>query len=158
MKCPFCGKKTDKVVDSRVSTKEQDSIRRRRECLHCHRRFTTYERVEESFPFVTKKDGRREQYNREKIMRGIQRALEKRPIGKEAIDMIVNRIEKWIVESSDKDISSIDIGAKVMQELKLTDDVAYVRFASVYKQFKDVSEFMDSLNEILSVRKKTKDR
>lgn len=144
MKCPFCGHPDDKVVDSRT-IREGELIRRRRECLECTKRFTTYERIEEIPLMVAKKDGRREPFDRSKIVIGILKACEKRPVGIEQIEDLVDRIEKSINSSLDKEVSSEAIGSMVMEELRELDEVAYVRFASVYRQFKDIDEFMDVL-------------
>ncbi len=144
MKCPFCGHPDDKVVDSRT-IREGELIRRRRECLECTKRFTTYERIEEIPLMVAKKDGRREPFDRSKIVIGVLKACEKRPVGIEQIEDLVDRIEKSINSSLDKEVSSEAIGSMVMEELRELDEVAYVRFASVYRQFKDIDEFMDVL-------------
>ncbi len=151
MKCPFCGFMDDKVIDSRLG-KEGDIIRRRRECLKCERRFTTYERVEEVLPMVVKKDGRREPFDRGKILAGIKKACEKRPISMEAIEKTVNEIEASFADAADKEIKSTQIGERVMARLRELDDVAYVRFASVYRSFKDINEFMAELKDILDKR------
>jgi len=147
MKCPYCGHPDDKVVDSRT-IKEGELIRRRRECLSCTKRFTTYERIEEIPLMVAKKDGRREPFDRSKIVIGILKACEKRPVGIEQIEDMVDRIEKSINISMEKEVSSETIGAMVMEELRNLDEVAYVRFASVYRQFKDIDEFMDVLKTL----------
>ncbi|MFA5063540.1 MAG: transcriptional regulator NrdR [Candidatus Omnitrophota bacterium] len=148
MKCPYCGYKEDKVVDSR-STAEESAVRRRRECLKCGRRFTTYEYIEEISLMVIKKDGRREAFDRKKILAGIIRACEKRPISIEKMEEIVTWVERAIQKKSDREVSSERIGELVMEKLKFLDDVAYVRFASVYRQFKDVGQFMVELKDIL---------
>ncbi|HOX54143.1 MAG: transcriptional regulator NrdR [Candidatus Omnitrophica bacterium] len=148
MKCPFCGNKNNKVVDSRESL-EGASIRRRRECLKCKRRFTTYEHVEEMPLMVIKKDGRREPYDRKKISSGLIKAFEKRPISMEKIEEIVENIERQVMRKFDKEVPSQDIGEFVMEKLAKLDEIAYVRFASVYRQFKDVSQFMKELKIIL---------
>jgi len=153
MKCPFCGHVEDKVVDSRLG-KEGKSIRRRRECLKCNARFTTYEKVEEMLPMVVKKDGRRESFDRQKILAGIIKACEKRPISVTVLEKLVDDIEHIIQESPEKEIPSSRIGELVVQRLHELDQVAYVRFASVYRQFKDINEFMKELTGLLS--KKTK--
>lgn len=153
MKCPFCGYKEDKVVDSR-STAEDSAVRRRRECLKCGKRFTTYEYVEEISLMVIKKDGRRETFDRKKILSGLLRACEKRSIGIEEIEGMVTSIERAIQKKTDREISSREIGEMVMERLKKLDDVAYVRFASVYRQFKDVSQFMKELKVMLDKEKK----
>jgi transcriptional repressor NrdR len=148
MKCPFCSDFDNKVVDSRLSG-DSDVIRRRRECLECGRRFTTYERVEDILPMVIKKDGRREPYERSKILSGIQTACQKRPVPVPVMEEIVDRIEKEIQETGDKEINSSTIGETVMLELHELDEIAYVRFASVYRSFKDINEFMDELKDML---------
>jgi len=147
LKCPFCGHLEDRVIDSRPS-KEGDSIRRRRECLKCERRFTSYERVEEVLPVVVKKDGRRETFEREKILRGLEKALEKRPIPVESREQIVDNIEKKLISMGEKEVPSSLIGEEVMSALKEVDKVAYVRFASVYRQFKDINELMDEVKTL----------
>jgi len=155
MKCPFCSHTEDKVIDSRLS-QEGDVTRRRRECLKCGRRFTTYERVEEAQPLVIKKDGRRELFDRTKILNGVLRACEKRPVGIETMEKVVDKIEKRFLETGDREIQSSVIGAAVMEELKNLDEVAYVRFASVYREFRDINEFMTELKGLLEVSKKKK--
>lgn len=147
MKCPFCAHADDKVVDSRT-IKDGNLIRRRRECLECTKRFTTYERIEEIPLMVVKNDGRREPFDRSKTVIGILKACEKRPVGVEDIEDMVDRVEKNISNSVEKEVSSEKIGALVMEELKNTDEIAYVRFASVYRQFKDINEFMDVLKTL----------
>lgn len=149
MKCPFCGNTEDKVIDSRSST-EGDFIRRRRECLKCTRRFTTYEHVERSPLMVIKKDSRREPFDRSKILAGLIRACEKRPIGMEKLEATVDDIERTLQRNYDKEVSSTAIGELVMEKLHELDEVAYVRFASVYRQFKDINEFMKELKDLLS--------
>ncbi|MFZ2400136.1 MAG: transcriptional regulator NrdR [Smithella sp.] len=153
MKCPFCGHTENKVIDSRIS-KDGKAVRRRRECLGCTKRFTTYEYVEDVLPMVVKKDGRREQFDRQKILNGIKKACEKRPISMESIDKIVENVEQACQEMQLEEISSTLIGEKIMNELKVFDGVAYVRFASVYRQFRDVGEFMSELKDLLSKGKK----
>ena len=153
MKCPFCGHAENKVIDSRIS-KDGKAVRRRRECLGCSKRFTTYEYVEDILPMVVKKDGRREQFDRQKILGGIKKACEKRPISMEAIDKLVENVEQACQEVQTEEISSTLIGEKIMNELKMFDGVAYVRFASVYRQFRDVGEFMSELKDLLSKGKK----
>ena len=138
----------NKVIDSRTN-KEGDIIRRRRECLSCKDRFTTYERLEKSLPFVVKKDGRREEFNREKILDGVKKACQKRPISIENIEALVDRVEQYFVDMGEKEISAVSVGEKVVKEIYHLDDVAYVRFASVYRSFKDVNEFMVELKEVL---------
>ncbi len=152
MKCPYCGYKEDKVVDSRA-TQEEAAIRRRRECLKCGKRFTTYEYIEEVSLMVIKKDGRREAFDRKKILAGIMKACEKRPVGLEKMEDIVTSVERQIQKKSDREVSSSKIGELVMEKLKILDDVAYVRFASVYRQFKDVGQFMVELKDILNKEK-----
>lgn len=152
MKCPFCGFIEDKVIDSRVS-QEGDVTRRRRECLKCGGRFTTYERVEEVLPLVVKKDGRREPFDRIKILAGIQTACEKRPVGTTQIEAVVKRIEQRFQDLGEKEVTSSQVGEVVMEELKKLDEVAYVRFASVYREFRDINEFMKELKDLLDVRK-----
>lgn len=148
MKCPFCTDFDNKVVDSRLSG-ESDVIRRRRECLACGRRFTTYERVEDILPMVIKKDGRREAFDRKKVLAGIKTACQKRPVPVAVMEEIVERIEKSVQDKGDKEIDSSTIGETVMLELNDLDEVAYVRFASVYRSFKDINEFMDELKDML---------
>ena len=149
MKCPFCGFADTKVIDSRLG-KEGNNIRRRRECVDCERRFTTYERVEETLPLVVKKDGRREPFDRLKIIAGMQRACEKRPVSISTVEKVVDRLEVTLQESGEKEIEASRIGKAVMEALHDIDEVAYVRFASVYRQFKDINEFMAELKEILA--------
>ena len=153
MKCPFCANAENKVIDSRIS-KDGKAIRRRRECLACARRFTTYEYVEDILPMLVKKDGRREQFDRQKILAGVKKACEKRPISMEDIDKIVENVEQACQEFQGGEIPSTVVGEKVMNELKVLDGVAYVRFASVYRQFRDVGEFMSELKDLLSKGKK----
>ncbi|MEJ2470292.1 MAG: transcriptional regulator NrdR [Desulfuromonadales bacterium] len=149
MKCPFCSHDDTRVVDSRLG-KEGNNIRRRRECIACERRFTTYERVEETLPLVIKKDGRREVFDRQKIISGIQRACEKRPVSVATIEKVVDQMEMTLQESGEKEIDASRIGEAVMEALQSIDEVAYVRFASVYRQFRDINEFMSELKEILA--------
>ncbi|MBW1926113.1 MAG: transcriptional repressor NrdR [Deltaproteobacteria bacterium] len=149
MKCPFCNSPESKVVDSR-SSKDSRAIRRRRECLSCHERFTTYERIEEFQPMVVKKDGRRESFDRNKIVEGIVKACEKRPVSMDEVEAFVSNLEKEIQDSGEREVESRFLGERVMSQLRAWDDVAYVRFASVYKQFKDLNEFMEQLQELLS--------
>ena len=149
MRCPHCGSMDDKVIDSRIS-KDGKAIRRRRECMGCGKRFTTYEFVEDILPMVVKKDGRREVFDRMKIRNGVLKACEKRPISMEAIEKLVENVEQDCQEYQGDEIPSTVIGEKVMNELKTLDGVAYVRFASVYRQFRDVGEFMAELNDLLS--------
>ena len=155
MKCPFCESQEDKVIDSRVS-KEGNAIRRRRECLKCGKRFTSYERVEELAPMVIKKDGRRESFNADKIRSGLLIACKKRPIETDKIDEIVDNIEKKLIGLGEKEIPSSSIGEEIMAALKELDKVAYVRFASVYRQFKDINELMDEVKTLFEHHKEKK--
>ncbi len=148
MKCPFCSHTEDKVIDSR-SSNEGKSVRRRRECLKCKKRFTTYEYIEEVALMVIKKDGRREPFDRNKIVSGIVKACEKRPVSVQKIEGIVEKIEKDLQKSFDKEVKAQAIGELVMEHLHKLDEVAYVRFASVYRQFKDINQFMKELKDIL---------
>lgn len=152
MRCPYCTKIDNKVIDSRLS-KDGRTIRRRRECLSCSRRFTTYEKLEEVLPMVIKKDGRREPFSREKIISGIRKACQKRPVSVPKIEEFVDQLELYFQELGKKEIDSKDIGERVITSLKEWDEVAYVRFASVYRQFRDINEFMDELEGILKTRK-----
>ena len=152
MKCPFCGHAEDKVVDSREG-KEGHVVRRRRECLSCSRRFTTYERIDEIPFMVVKKDGRREPFDRTKLMTGLLRACEKRPVSMNALERVVEEIENLVQESPEKELAASTIGERLMDRLKEMDQVAYVRFASVYRQFGDLNEFMDELKGLLEQRK-----
>ena len=152
MKCPFCGFANDKVVDSRES-KEADSIRRRRECLKCEKRFTTYERIDEIPYMVVKKDGRREKFDRQKVLNGLLRACEKRPVSPAALERVADEIEQMVQEAPEREIPTGKLGEKVMDRLRELDKVAYVRFASVYRQFEDVDQFMKVLNDLLEQRK-----
>jgi transcriptional repressor NrdR len=152
MKCPYCSVLDNKVIDSRLS-KDGRTIRRRRECLKCERRFTTYERLDEILPMVVKKDGRREPFNRDKIIEGIKKSCQKRPVSVTRIEEFVDSLEVYFQELGKKEIESKEVGERVIQSLKDWDEVAYVRFASVYRQFKDISEFMSELEEILRSRK-----
>jgi transcriptional repressor NrdR len=152
VKCPFCDELEDKVVDSRMA-KEGEVIRRRRECIGCRRRYTTYERVEEILPVVVKKDGRRESFDRAKILSGIKKACEKRPISTATIEDAADRIEKRIQEMGESEIKSRVVGEEVMKELHQLDQVAYVRFASVYRDFKDIDQFMDELKVLAQQRR-----
>ncbi len=152
MKCPFCHDLENRVIDSRL-TKDGGIIRRRRECFQCKRRFTTYERVEETLPMVVKKDGRREVFDRQKIISGLKRACEKRPVSIAAIEQVADRIEQALQERGDKEVASSVIGETIMRELHKLDKVAYVRFASVYRSFKDVGEFMRELEDLIKERR-----
>ena len=151
MKCPFCGHIEDKVIDSR-SSNEDRSVRRRRECMKCKKRFTTYEYIEEVPLMVIKKDGRREAFDRNKIISGILKACEKRPVSVEKVETVVERIEKELQKSFDKEVKAQVLGELVMEHLHKIDEVAYVRFASVYRQFKDINQFMKELKDLLSKR------
>ena len=153
MKCPFCGHENDKVVDSRES-KEGESIRRRRECLKCEKRFTTYERIDEIPYMVIKKDGRREKFERQKVLNGLLRACEKRPISMSKLEQIVDDAENYVIDSSDRERKTSEIGELIMNRLRKFDKVAYVRFASVYLDFKDVQEFMSELKDLLKTQSK----
>src|ERR671927_303867 len=148
MKCPFCGFENDKVVDS-LESKEAESIRRRRECLKCGKRFTTYERIDEIPYMVVKKDGRREKFERQKVLSGLLRACEKRPISMGKLEQIVNEAESFVIDSPERERKTSEVGELIMEHLKKIDKVAYVRFASVYMDFKDVKEFMSELNTLL---------
>ena len=154
MKCPFCGFENDKVVDSRES-KEVESIRRRRECLKCERRFTTYERIDEIPYMVVKKDGRREKFERQKVLAGLLRACEKRPVSMGKLEQIVNDTEGFVIDSAERERKTSEIGELIMNRLKRIDKVAYVRFASVYLDFKDVGEFMSELKDLLDTKEHT---
>ena len=154
MKCPFCAHPESKVIDSRASA-GGDVIRRRRECESCVRRFTSYERVEETFPLVIKKDGRRETFDRQKIFYGLKRACDKRAVPVERIEQAIDAIERALIDSDRKEVSSIDIGERVMVHLRGLDEVAYVRFASVYRSFRDISEFQSELERIVQDKKPT---
>ncbi|MBC8412346.1 transcriptional repressor NrdR [bacterium] len=147
MRCPFCSHIEDKVIDSRQS-KDGDVIRRRRECLKCEGRFTSYERIDDVLPHVIKKDGRREPFDRKKILHGLEKACEKRPISVEDREALVNRIEKHLHSIGEKEISGSMIGEQIMTGLREIDEVAYVRFASVYRQFKDITEFIQEIKDI----------
>jgi transcriptional repressor NrdR len=149
MKCPFCGFENDKVVDSRES-KEADSIRRRRECLKCGKRFTTYERIDEIPYMVVKKDGRREKFERQKVLAGVLRACEKRPISMGRMEQIVNEVEQFVVDSPERERTASEIGELIMDRLKHIDKVAYIRFASVYRDFQDLSEFHSELERLIN--------
>ncbi|MBI2832839.1 MAG: transcriptional repressor NrdR [Acidobacteria bacterium] len=151
MKCPFCGHLGDKVVDSRES-KEGEAIRRRRECLGCGRRFTSYERIDEIPYMVVKKDGSRERFERQKLIAGLLKACEKRPVSVSALEAVADRIEAALQDRPEKEIATAEIGQSVMQELKRLDKVAYVRFASVYRHFRDINEFMTELKDLLNAK------
>jgi transcriptional repressor NrdR len=151
MKCPFCGHLGDKVVDSRES-KEGEVIRRRRECLECGRRFTSYERIDEIPYMVIKKDGTRERFERQKLISGLLKACEKRPVSVAAVEGVADRVEGILQERPEKEMSTEEVGEVVMEELKKLDKVAYVRFASVYRHFRDIGEFMTELKELLNAK------
>ncbi|HZW90801.1 MAG TPA: transcriptional regulator NrdR [Myxococcaceae bacterium] len=148
MRCPFCKRDDSKVLDSRESA-EGTVTRRRRECLGCRKRFTTYERVEELMPLVVKKDGRREPYDREKLISGLQKAVEKRPVSMDQLEALVAEVEARVLERGEKEVPSSLLGEEVMRRLRTLDQVAYVRFASVYRSFRDIEEFMDELKGLL---------
>jgi transcriptional repressor NrdR len=148
MQCPFCGHIEDKVVDSRES-KEGDAIRRRRECLRCERRFTTYERIDEVPYMVIKKDGRREKFDRQKVLTGLLKACEKRPVSMARLSELVDRVEAQVTDSPDREISTTEIGELLMDTLKALDKIAYVRFASVYRDFQDEEAFFDELKSLI---------
>jgi transcriptional repressor NrdR len=148
MKCPYCGHPEDKVVDSR-EVKEGESIRRRRACLRCEKRFTTYERIDEIPYMVVKKDGRREKFERQKVLNGLLRACEKRPIPMSKLEQIVDEVETTVIDSADRERTTAEIGEQIMQTLKQCDTVAFIRFASVYRDFKDVNEFKQELEQLL---------
>ncbi len=154
MKCPGCRDLNNRVVDSRLG-KDGDVIRRRRECENCGRRFTTYERVEENLPAIVKKDDRREQFDRRKLREGLAKACEKRPVSVDAIEETADRIERSLLEMGEKEVDSSVIGEAVMRSLHKLDTVAYVRFASVYRSFQDIDEFMNELQDLLRDRRKT---
>ena len=151
MKCPYCGHLGDKVVDSREG-KEGEVIRRRRECLECGKRFTSYERIDEIPYMVVKKDGTRERFDRQKLVQGLLKACEKRPVSVAALETIADRVEVTLQDRPEKEIATADIGSFVMEELRKLDKVAYVRFASVYKHFRDIGEFWDELKGLLNVK------
>ncbi len=155
MRCPFCAKDDTRVLDSRDSA-EGTIIRRRRECEACKRRFTTYERIEELNPLVVKKDGRREAFDRDKLLSGLKKAVEKRPVSPDQLEVFVTAIERKLQELGEKEVPSSKLGELVMEKLPTLDEVAYVRFASVYRSFRDISEFMDELKDILEARKPAK--
>jgi transcriptional repressor NrdR len=151
VKCPYCGHLGDKVVDSRES-REGEVIRRRRECLDCGRRFTSYERIDEIPYMVVKKDGRRERFDRQKLVGGLLKACEKRPVRVSALEAVADKIEATLQDRPEREITTEEIGAYVMSELKRLDKVAFVRFASVYRNFRDLDEFTHELNELLRAR------
>ena len=151
MKCPYCGHLGDKVVDSRES-KEGEVIRRRRECLDCAKRFTSYERIDEIPYMVVKKDGRREKFDRQKVLAGVLRACEKRPVSMGKMEQIVNEVESYVIDSAERERKTSEVGELIMNRLRRYDKVAYVRFASVYLDFKDVQEFMTELKDLLKTK------
>jgi transcriptional repressor NrdR len=151
MKCPYCGFGQDRVIDSRES-READSIRRRRECEKCNRRFTTYERIDEIPYMVAKKDGRREKFERRKVLDGLMRACQKRPISAVKLEELVDEVETYVTESTERERTTAEIGELIMDRLKGLDTVSYIRFASVYRDFKDVGEFKEELEQLLTLR------
>jgi transcriptional repressor NrdR len=153
VRCPFCSRFDDKVIDSRTA-REGEVIRRRRECFDCKRRFTTYERIEENLPAIVKKDNRRETFDRTKIMAGLKKACEKRPISSATLDASVDRIEKRLQEYGESEVPARVVGEEVMRELHQLDQVAYVRFASVYREFKDIDQFMETIKALAQDRGK----
>ena len=157
MVCPFCNAEDTAVVDSRKNV-DGDAIRRRRECSACTTRFTTYEKLERSLPMLIKKDGRREEFDREKVIDGVKKACQKRPVGIKEIEELVDHVEQYLQELGEKEVSAVKVGEKVISEMYNLDDVAYVRFASVYRSFKDVNEFMVELKEVLKSKDSTKPR
>jgi len=146
MKCPYCGHSEDRVLDTREQ-KDGEMIRRRRECLRCKSRFSTVESLSLTLPFVVKKDGRREPYSKEKVLKGLQAACQKRPVSSAQLEAVVERISNWTLARGEKEIPAALIGQKIMRELRVLDDVAYVRFASVYRTFQDVQEFVETLED-----------
>ena len=152
MRCPFCHSTNNKVIDSRPS-REANAIRRRRECLHCNRRFTTYEQVEETMPLIVKKDGRREPYLRTKVYEGLKKACEKRPVSIDVIENFLDDLEREMLECGQREIPSTWLGERVMAKLREVDEVAYVRFASVYRHFTDATDFMNEIRHLLETRK-----
>jgi transcriptional repressor NrdR len=151
MRCPYCHSTNNRVIDSRPS-REANAIRRRRECLKCGRRFTTYEQVEETLPLIVKKDGRREPFQRSKVSEGIKKACEKRPVSIDTIEQFLDDLERELLESGQREIPSTWIGERVMAKLREWDDVAYVRFASVYRHFTDATDFMEEIRHLLASR------
>ncbi|MFZ2087730.1 MAG: transcriptional regulator NrdR [Desulfobaccales bacterium] len=151
MRCPFCHSTQNKVIDSRPS-REANAIRRRRECLNCQRRFTTYEQVEETMPLIIKKDGRREPFQRTKLYEGLKKACEKRPVSIDAIEQFLDELERELLESGQRELPSSWIGERVMNKLRELDEVAYVRFASVYRHFTDATDFMKEIRQLLEAK------
>lgn len=147
MRCPYCGTLENRVIDSRLS-QGGEVTRRRRECESCGRRYTTYERVEQALPLIVKNDGRRQPYDRDKLHAGLRRACVKRPVSAEALERFLNEIERWLVDTGEQEVTSARLGEHVLHELRGLDPVAYVRFASVYRDFQDVGEFMNELNRL----------
>ena len=152
MTCPFCGYREDKVIDSRES-KDGDAIRRRRQCVSCERRFTTYERCDEIPYMVVKKDGRREKFDRQKVLAGLLRACEKRPVSMGKLAELVNDVETYLSENPEREVTTTDIGERLMERLRALDKIAYVRFASVYRDFQDIEEFLGELKNVMLQRK-----
>ncbi len=155
MKCPYCGEDNTQVVDTREN-EEGDTVRRRRRCLSCDKRFTTYERVELQLPLVVKKNGSRVDYDREKLRSSMMLALRKRPVASESVETALDRIEEKLVQLAEREVNSDRVGELVMRELKKLDKVAYIRFASVYRNFEDVDEFSDAIREVKTPRRRTK--
>jgi transcriptional repressor NrdR len=147
MRCPYCGTLDNRVIDSRLS-QAGEATRRRRECENCERRYTTYERVEQITPLIIKNDGRRQPYDRNKLLAGLRRACVKRPVSSEALERLLTQVERWMADSGEQEISSANLGGRVLLELRELDQVAYVRFASVYRDFQDVDEFLDELTQL----------
>jgi transcriptional repressor NrdR len=152
MRCPFCSANEDKVIDSRTS-KDGGEIRRRRECEGCGRRFTTYERIEDALPVVVKRDGRREPFDRDKLKRGLERAVAKRPVAMPDLERLAEAVERDLCDGAEREIDSSEIGEAVLPRLRALDEVAYVRYASIYRDFRDVDEFMRELGDMMKVRK-----
>ena len=155
MTCPFCGYREDKVIDSRES-KEGDSIRRRRQCLSCDRRFTTYEKIDEIPYMIIKKDGRREKFDRQKILNGLIKAVEKRPIPMSRLAAIVDKVESKLADSTERELSTTEVGEMLMDDLRILDKIAYVRFASVYRNFQDEEAFLSELKELIRAKRPEK--
>ena len=147
MRCPYCGTLENRVIDSRLS-QAGEVTRRRRECEHCGRRYTTYERVEQTLPLIIKNDGRRQPYDRDKLLAGLRRACVKRPVSAEALERFLHQVERWLVDTGEQEVPSRRLGEHVLHELRGLDPVAYVRFASVYKDFQDIGEFLDELTKL----------
>jgi transcriptional repressor NrdR len=147
MRCPYCGTLDNRVIDSRLS-QAGEVTRRRRECEHCGRRYTTYERVEHTLPLIVKNDGRRQPYDRDKLLAGLRRACVKRPVSAEALERLLHQVERWLVDTGEQEVPSSSLGEQVLHELRDLDSVAYVRFASVYRDFQEVGEFLDALTKL----------